>query len=138
MKLVVDTNVLFTFFCMNSFTKGLIVAKDFEFSAPEFALEEINKYTDEILEKTGISLEKFKELRRELAISVEFIPLEEYRQFMPEAISLMPMHTNDIDFLALALKLGLSIWSNDPHFKKQSKVKVFNTSELLKELGLKQ
>jgi len=136
MKFVVDTNILFTFFWKNSFTKGLLVDQDLEFFAPEFALEEINKYSDEIIEKTGISLEKFKELRRDLAIFVEFIPLDEYKQFLPESLSLIPMHPDDTDFLALALKLKLSIWSNDPHLKRQSKVKVYSTSELLKEVGL--
>ncbi len=134
MKFVVDTNVLFTFFWKNSFTKGLLVDQDLEFFAPEFALEEINKYSNEILEKTNISLEKFKELRTDLAIFVEFIPLEEYKQFLPEALSLIPIYPDDADFLALALKLKLPIWSNDPHLKRQSKVKVYFTSELLKEL----
>lgn len=134
MKFVVDTNVLFTFFWKNSFTKGLLVDQDLEFFAPEFALEEINKYSNEILEKTNISLEKFKELRTDLAIFVEFIPLEEYKQFLPEALSLIPIHPDDADFLALALKLKLPIWSNDPHLKQQSKVKVYSTSDLLKEL----
>ena len=60
MKFVVDTNILFTFFWKNSFTKGLLVDQDLEYFAPEYSLEEINKYTDEILKKTGISLEKFK------------------------------------------------------------------------------
>ena len=137
MKFVVDTNVLFTFFWKDSFTKGLLVDQDLEFSAPEFALEEINKHTDEILKKTGISLDKFKELRRDLAIFVEFIPLKEYKEFLPNALSLIPMYPNDIDFLALALKLGLQIWSNDPHLKKQSKVKVYTTSEFIKELKQK-
>lgn len=134
MKFVVDTNVLFTFFWKNSFTKGLLVDQDLEFFAPEFALEEINKYSNEILEKTSISLEKFKELRTDLAIFVEFIPLEEYKQFLPEALSLIPLYPDDADFLALALKLKLPIWSNDSHLKRQSKVKVYSTSELLKEL----
>lgn len=137
MKLIVDTNVLFTFFWKDSFTKGILVDQDLEFSAPEFALEEINKHTGEILKKTGISLEKFKDLRKDIAIFVEFIPLEEYKEYLPQALSLIPMYPNDIDFLALALKIGIPIWSNDPHLKKQSKVRVVNTSELLKELKLK-
>ena len=137
MEFVVDTNVLFTFFWKYSFTKGILVDQDFEFFAPEYALEELNKYTDEILKKTGISLDNFKELRTELAIFIEFIPLDEYKHFMPEALSLIPMYRNDMDFLALSLKFRLPIWSNDPHLKKQSKIKVYNTSELLKELGLK-
>lgn len=137
MKFVVDTNILFTFFWKNSFTKGLLVDQDLEFFAPEFALEEINKHLNEILKKTGISLEKFKELRRDLAIFVEFIPLEEYKEFLSEALSLIPKYPSDIDFLAMGLKLELPIWSNDSHLKQQSKVKVYSTSELIKELGLK-
>ncbi len=138
MKFVVDTTVLFTFFWKDSFTKGLLVDQDFEFFSPEFALEEINKYSNEILEKTHTSLEKFKELRGDLAIFIEFIPLQEYKQFLPEALSLIPMYPypNDTDFLALALKLKQPIWSNDPHLKRQSKVKVYSTSELVKEIGM--
>ena len=136
MKFVVDTNVLFTFFWKGSFTKGLLISQDLDFFSPEYALEEINKYSNEILEKTGIPLEKFKELRRELAIFVEFIPLDEYKYFLPKALSLIPKYPSDIDFLALALKLRLPIWSNDSHLKQQSKVKVYTTSELLKEIGL--
>ena len=136
MKFVVDTNVLFTFFWKDSFTKGLLVDQDLEFFSPEYALEEISKHSNDILQKTGISLEKFKELRKDLAIFIEFIPLEEYEEFLSEAFLLIPNHPDDIDFLALALKLRLPIWSNDPHLKHQSKVKVYSTSELLKELGL--
>jgi len=138
MKFVVDTNILFTFFWKYSFTKGLLVDKDLEYFAPVYALEEINKYRDEILKRTGISLGNFKELRRNLAIFVEFISLEEYKEFMLEALSLIPMYQNDIDFLALALKLRLPIWSNDSHLKKQSKIKVYTTLEFIKQLGLKQ
>ena len=54
---------------------------------------------------------------------------------MPEALSLIPIYPNDIDFLALALKLKLPVWSNDSHLKKQSKVIVYSTSELLKSLS---
>ncbi|MBI2107958.1 hypothetical protein HYU10_01370 [Candidatus Woesearchaeota archaeon] len=135
MKLVADTNILFTFFWEGSFTKGLLADQDFDFFAPEYALEEINRHSSEIMEKTNISSEKFKEFRTDIAIFVEFIPVEEYRQLLPRALSLMPTNPNDIDFLALALKLNLPIWSNDPGLKKQSKVKVYTTPELLKEIG---
>ena len=38
---------------------------------------------------------------------------------------------NDIDFLALAMKLKLALWSNDSLLKKQNKVEVFSTMDLL-------
>ena len=112
--------------------------QDLEYFAPEYALEEINRHIVDILKKTHISEKEFKVLRADLAIFVEFAPLDEYKEFLPEALSLIPMYSNDIDFLALALalKLKLPLWSNDPHLKTQSKVKVYNTSELLEELGL--
>ena len=41
-----------------------------------------------------------------------------------------------VKYFALALKLNCPIWSEDKALKKQSKVKVYSTSELLKEIGL--
>jgi len=137
MKFVVDTNVLFTFFWEDSFTKGLLVDQDIEYFAPEFALEEINKHSIEIMEKTGVSIDKFKELRADLGIFIEFIPLQEYMKFLKEALKLIPSSPDDIDFLALALKLQLPIWSNDAHLKQQSKVKVHSTSEFLRAINPK-
>ena len=131
MKFVVDTNILFTFFWENSFTKGILIDQDFQFFSPEYALKEINNNIDEIINKTKISNEKFKELRNDLAICVEFMPIEEYKDFMEEASLLLLNHPDDIDFLALAIKLKLPIWSNDFHLKKQSKIKVYTTKEFL-------
>jgi len=128
-KFVVDTNVLFTFFWPGSFTKGLLVDQDLEFFAPELALREINEHREEILKKTGISSKEFEMLRRDLGIFVEFIPLEEYSEFLQQASSIPDK--DDVDFVALALKLNLPIWSNDEELKRQSLVKVLSTKELI-------
>jgi predicted nucleic acid-binding protein len=40
----------------------------------------------------------------------------------------------DTHYVALALKLNCPIWSNDTDLKKQNKVKIYNTKELLEEL----
>lgn len=134
MKFVVDTNILFTFFWENSFTKGILIDQDFEFFSPEYALKEVNNHINEIIGKTGITNEKFQELRRDLAICVEFVPAEEYKSFLKEASILLPIYPDDIDFLALAIKLKLPIWSNDSHLKNQNKVQVYTTKEFLKLL----
>jgi predicted nucleic acid-binding protein len=132
MKLIVDTNILFTFFWDNSLAKKLLMKINLELFSPEFALEEINKYKEDILEKTGISEKQFKQHRRDIAIAVEFIPLEEYKAFLKQAIKISP-DQNDIDFFALALKLKLPIWSNDSLLKKQNKIKIFSTKDLLEK-----
>ena len=131
MKFVVDTNILFTFFWENSFTKGILIDQDFQFFSPEYALKEINSHINEIISKTGISNEKFQELRKDLAICVEFVPPEEYKDFLGEASLSLPNYPDDIDFLALAIKLKLPIWSNDLHLKSQNKIKIYTTKEFL-------
>lgn len=130
MRFVVDSNVLFTFFWKDSFSKGILVDQDFDFFAPELALEEIKRNSEHILKKTGILKEKFKELLNDIAIFVEFVPVEEYKEFLHKADCISDK--NDIDFIALGLKLNCPVWSNDPHLKEQSLVKVFGTDEFIK------
>jgi len=38
----------------------------------------------------------------------------------------------DAQYLALAMKYGIPIWSNDKRLKRQSIVKVFSTEELIR------
>ena len=111
MLLVADSNVLFTFFWGGSVFRKLSLKQDLRLFSPELALSEIAKYLSEIIDKTGISKEEFCKLRKELIIRVNFVPFE--------------------DFFALALKLNCPLWSNDALLKKQSKVTVFTTKELI-------
>lgn len=130
MRLVADTNILFTYFWKDSFTKKNFVKENLDLFSPEFALEEIKFYTNEIMQKTNISKEEFNKLREELAIIVKFIPVEEYSKFLKEALKLS-VDENDVDFIALALKLNCPIWSKDYHLKQQNKIRVFTTKELI-------
>ena len=138
MKLVVDSNVLFTFFWKGSVFRN-ILDKSVELFSPEYALEEINKYSSELMEKTSLSKAEFKKLKQGLALKVEFVSLEKYSPLFPKALKIaskLSEHeyvefVGDIDFLSLALSLDCPIWSNDKLFKKQSKVLVFNTREII-------
>lgn len=130
MKFVIDTNILFTYFWKDSITKKLIMLKDLDLFSPEFALKEINKYKLDIIKKTKISEYKFNELKFDLAISIKFVSIKEYKDFLEQALKISP-DPNDLDFFALALKQNLPIWSNDKILKEQNKVKIFNTKEVL-------
>lgn len=135
MKLVVDSNVLFTFFWKNSVAQKLFADQDLELCSPEFALEEINKYRDEIMKKTKITLNEFKSLRKELAIFVEFIPINEYTEYLPRALKISP-DPNDVDFFSLALKMQLPLWSNDHELKNQRTIKILSTKEVIELLDV--
>lgn len=129
MRIVVDTNILFTFFWPESFTKGLLTDNNFEFCSPEIALEEIERNSKEIVRKTKINSERFNNLFRELANHIAFIPLKDYVEFVRPAEDISDK--DDLDFVALALKLNCKIWSNDPHLKEQTKINVLTTPEFI-------
>ena len=57
MEFIVDTNVLLTFFWKNSTFKKISLMQELDLFSPEFALKEINKHSDEIIKKCGLSLE---------------------------------------------------------------------------------
>lgn len=130
MKIVADANILFSFFWRDSFTKRLLTGKYFELYSPEFSLKEIEKYKDEIMRKTKIDLDEFNKLRRELILYVDFFSMGDYGKFLKEAVKISP-DKDDIDYFALALKLGISIWTNDKLLKKQDVVKILNTMEVI-------
>ena len=97
------------------------------------------------MKKTSVSKEQFKKLKQEMALKVEFISLEKYSPLFRKILSIaskLPKHEyeefgKDIDFFAFALALDCPVWSNDKLFKKQSKVLVFNTKEIIELLGIK-
>ena len=129
MKFVVDTNILMTFFWEYSFTRKIFFDKKFEFFSPEYSIWEINSHKLEIMKKAKISPDKFKELKKELIARIKFIPLEEYKNFLIKAAPILDK--DDVDFVALGLKLKLPLWSNDRDLKQQSIVPVLTTKELV-------
>jgi len=130
MKFVVDANILFSFFWKDSFTKRLLIGKYFELCSPEFSLEELDRYKDEIMKKAKIGLDEFVRLRMELILYVDFSSLDYYGKFLSEAVDISP-DEDDVDYFALALREKVGIWSNDKLLKGQDVVDVLNTSDML-------
>ncbi|MBU1204229.1 MAG: hypothetical protein KKG60_04140 [Nanoarchaeota archaeon] len=139
MKLVVDSNVLFTFFWKNSVFRDILVKGGIILFSPELALKEIEKYRKEIIEKAKISQQDFKEIKKELKKNVAFIPLEEYTDSIGTARQIendfskqeVGDFLDDLDFFALAYELRCPLWSNDKLLKKQNKIPVFTTREII-------
>ena len=140
MKLVVDTNILFSFFKKDSFTQKLIVDSSLELISPELALEELEKYSEELSIKSKIPIDDINLMFSLLKEYVEFVPLTKYKNGFKTALKFaknfeqkeVDEFLDDIDFFALALKKDCAIWSKDALFKKQSVIKVFDTTELAK------
>jgi predicted nucleic acid-binding protein len=137
MKLVVDTNILISFF-RESPVRFILINPflfDIKFFVPEYGIQEllnikrlISKYSSLLNSRIDFSFEELKK-------SLEIIPSEAFKSFKKDALRFVP-HEKDAPFFALALKLNCAIWSNELAFKKQSKIKVYNTRELRKELNI--
>ena len=106
--------------------------KDFALKlAAEIGLD-AQQVTREELNLNGISKEKFLE---DVSLLSEVIELKDTSLDFENRAKSLISHETDIPFLALALELDIPLWSNDPHFKQQSLVKVFTTEELIKVLS---
>lgn len=133
MNLVVDTNILFSFFWQDSLTRKLLITSNFNLISPEVTLEEIKKYSKEICNKLKISENKFKEQLKKLKEIASFVNREKYSEFLKEAEKIAP-DKNDAEFLALCLKYSCFLWSNDSILKNQKKIKVLSTEEIIEIL----
>ncbi len=130
-----DTNVLFSFFKKESKTRRLILNFEIlELITPSFCIDELNEHKELICEKSKLSDSEFEEVLDDLLIFVKVFSLSEYEDFLSDAKAISP-DPDDIDLFALALKLDCPLWAQEKAFKKQSKVKVFSTSDLISFLS---
>ncbi len=140
MILVVDANALFSFFKSSSDVRTIVLDPSLKFNleliAPKLLLLELDKHKGDVCRKAKISEKEYEFPRNVLEVFIKTFSDESWREFREEASKLIIGHPKDAPYFALALKLKCPIWSNERRFKKQFKVKVYNTSELLKELGL--
>ena len=128
MKLVVDTNVAFSLLKKDSFTKKLAKKHSLKLYSHPFILEELSKYSELLCSKLKISEDKFERIKEILSKLIN-LKVKVSPQQLNWADSLLS-DSDDKQYLALAIKLHCPIWSEDSHFKEQSLVKVFTTSEL--------
>jgi predicted nucleic acid-binding protein len=132
MRLVIDTSIVFSLFKSNSNTNELLRKHKFELYSPKELIEELKKYSEIICKKSNISQDKFLDNVRNLSNIIHFCTSSKNAQDLARNLI---AHESDIPFLSLALDLGIPIWSNDLHFKKQEKIKVFTTDEIIQFLN---
>jgi len=132
-RLVVDTSVLIAALMKNSAVRELLLNPLFEFYVPEYCIEEIEKHVGEISERSGLSVENVYLLLSVLLASVQVVPAERFSERIKEAEKIMgKIDVGDVPFIALALSFpNDGIWTEDRHFLKQRRIKVWRTRDLL-------
>jgi|SRR3989344_6913194 len=135
MKIVVDTNILVSFFRQNPVYEIISKSKSLKLQlfSPEYAIEELKKNKSDILKYSKLNSKEFEDKLQELLNFIKILSQSSFIEFKSEAKHLI--HDKDLPIFALALKLNCPIWSNEPLFKKQSKVNVLSTREIIELFG---
>lgn len=128
MILVIDANIAFSLLKKDSFTKKLSHKYSLDLYSHKYILEELKEHSEELCRLLHISDDKFERII-EIFPKLVDLNIKVSPQLLNRARDLLS-DPDDKQYLALALKLNVPIWSNDPHFKEQSVVKVFTTEEL--------
>ncbi len=131
MDLIIDANILFAALIKEGKTIELLFNEDTHLFAPEFLLVEFTNHKEEILKKTKRTEEEFNDILEILKNIIAIIPKEEFEEFLKEAETIS-QDKNDVQYIALALKLRLPIWSNDKDLKQQNKIIIYHTHDLIK------
>ena len=131
MKIVIDANILIAALIKDSKAREIITSQEFEFLTPEFILEEIRKYREEIKKKANLDQEGFELVMSILFETIKIIPKEDYELSLDKAKEIMNDDVKDVPYVAVQLALNCDgIWTNDQHFKDK-RIRLFNARDLM-------
>lgn len=132
MILVADTNRIIASLIKDSSSRQILLSPKFMFISVGFAKIEIAKYKKEILSKAKVSEPEFDKIMNSLSSNIIFLEDKIINSKIDEAKGLMDkIDPKDTPFIAAALASNCGVWSEDAHFDKQKRVKVWKTKELI-------
>lgn len=135
-RLAADANVLL------AATLGHAAHKAFDRSLPilvevvstKSVLEEVREYLPTLAHNEGLDPRLMQ--KQFGALKVEEVPAKAYRDKLEEARRRIgERDPDDVELLALALSLGIPVWSNDSDFE-QTGVEWYTTARLLAKYGI--
>jgi len=138
MRIVVDSNILFSALIKNGGMRKLLFEIEEDLLTPDIVFVEIEKYKEELIEKSGLSWEELQTALHLILRRVSVIADDQLVAFQQEAWELVKEHSpEDVLFIACALAFEKSIlWSDDKKLKRQNKIIVLNTQEIVEKFRL--
>jgi predicted nucleic acid-binding protein len=129
---VVDANILFSALIKNGATRKILLLSDYNFFVPDYSFWEFKKHLTELQRKTGLNKKELNSLLNELIefAGINTIQFNEFNYLKNLAEKISP-DPDDVAYIALAAHLDCAIWSNDKELKKQNKIKIISTKELI-------
>jgi len=136
MRIIVDTNVILSALIKEGTTRAILTNPLTEFYTIEFAIKEIRKYKSLVIEKSGLSGEEFEVMLSLVMSNVKVIEKCQIEGKINESKELIEkVDPKDVPILACAITIpNDGLWSEDKHLKKQNKIKVYTTKEIMEEI----
>ena len=135
MRLVADANVLLSAVIGGRAALVLRHERVEQVFTPAAAYDEVFEYLAPLARKKRLRLDTL--LLALAALPVVIVDRSEFEDQLPEAERrIKARDPDDVDVLALALKVEVAVWTNDEDFA-DSGVEWHTTAELLKMLGVK-
>ncbi len=134
MRLVLDTNVVLKALIRNSKVRAILLSPTRQFLIPEYGIEETRKHLSLVVKKSGLSEGELNVVFDALLSNMELIPSKKILGKWKEAERIMAgIDREDVPFLAAALSTTCDgIWSDDAHCRRQKRVRVWTTKDVLK------
>tara|TARA_Y100000310_G_scaffold72788_1_gene68896 strand:+ start:1050 stop:1472 length:423 start_codon:yes stop_codon:yes gene_type:complete len=136
MILIVDANVVISALIRDGKSRELLIYSPFTFYSPDSLLESIEKYKDEFVKKSGLTLEEFEVVLNFILKRIIIVKKEEYESQLMRANEIMGhIDVEDVAYVALALFIeGSVIWSDDAHFQEQDEIEVYRTEDVVRRI----
>ena len=132
MKIVIDSNRVVASLLKDSTTREILYNRIFNFVAPEFIREEIAKHKGDLMSKANITADDFDSLLFLLFERIALVSRKEYNKYF-EKVGMDISDPKDVPYFACCVATkSKGIWSHDPHFQEQKKVKIFTNIDLLR------
>lgn len=127
-KLAADANVILSAVAGKAALR-VFLKEDIKITTTQFNIDEVREYLHIISKQYGLSEEV-------LESQLKLLPIKIFpRHFYKATKKMAGRDEDDIELLALSMRLKAPVWSNDNDFR-HSGVEVFTTAKLLKILGV--
>ena len=132
MILIVDTNRIIAALIKDSISRRIIYSDKFLLLTPKFTLQELKDNKKIILKKSGLSESGLESLLSAMMSNMYVVDDSIIKYKFEEAKYIMDkIDKDDTPFIALALAVtNDGIWTDDKHFEKRSRIKVWKTQIL--------
>lgn len=132
MRLVVDTNRVIAALIKDSFSRRILLHLNAELITIPLLKDEVMKYKQVIITKSKLNETSFDLILQKLYEKMAVLNEEIIKKYGEEASEIMDkIDPDDAPFIAAALATNSDIWSDDFHFQRQKKIKIWKTKDLV-------